>query len=198
MTRSVVLLLGCVLVSVAHAGPVSFSYSGRVDQVFRSPPAPFAAVQVGDEVLVDYVLEVETPDQDAVAGAGTFSGAVVEYEVTIGGSSISTVFGGVNTLDAGALSPQDTYAAIGLFDDFSASVSFQDPSGTAIGPEDNLQSIDLSAFSEPSFILLSGIFPALTGSLAPVENVPEPSHSCLLFLVVAAAFCRRPRRTADD
>ena len=111
-----------LLASIALTETISFSYSGIVGQVLNSPPAPFSDVQVGDPFQVDYALDVSTPDFDGVEGIGTFSGAVETYTVTIGGASATTTLGGVNTVNAGGFGPEDTYAAVGIFEDFTTSL----------------------------------------------------------------------------
>ena len=184
------LLVALSVTGIVHGGDVSFSYIGQVDQVLMTPVAPFDGVQVGDEIRVDYTLATETPDQDEIADLGTFSGAVVGYEVTIGAASATTVFGGVNTANASIFSESDTYAVVGLYDDFSVTVSFVDDSGVAFGTDVTLSSVNLSDFGEPSFVILNGAFPAVTGNLS---IVPEPGANMLVsgMFVVFFAFRRK-------
>lgn len=192
MTRMLVCCAYFILLSsFALAESISFSYSGTVDQIFRSPPAPFTTVQVGDAIQVDYTLDVSTPDQDGVDDFGTFSGAVETYKVTIGDSSAITELGGVNTVNANGLAPQDTYAAIGIFEDFTTALSFKDASGVAMGAQDDLSTIDLSGFDDRSFTLLNGIFPSIGGTL----SVPEPTSISIAFLGMISLLSHRRRRS---
>ena len=179
-----------LLSSFAEGESISFSYSGTVEQIFRAPPAPFATVQVGDSFQVDYTLDVSTPDQDGVDGIGTFSGAVETYKVTIGDFSATTELGGVNTVNAGGLAAEDTYAAVGIFENFSTSLSFHDASGVAMGPEDDLSTIDLSGFGDRSFTLINGILPSITGTLL----VPEPHAISIAALGMFGLLSHRRRR----
>ena len=191
--RLTLVLSTSLIPSLSFAGSLSYSYSGTVDLVFRTPTAPFSTVQVGDPIEVTYTLDLDTPDQDSILDAGTFSGAVITYEIKIGDGSATTEFGGVNTVNANALASEDTYAAVGLFEEFSASVSFQDSTGTALSPDQGLSTIDLHAFDDPSFLLLNGAFPAISGTLQP--SVPEPASFRMVALLTAigAGVLRRPR-----
>ena len=164
-----------------------------MDEVLNSPPAPFSAAEAGDTFRVDYVLDISTPDLDGIDDLGTFSGAIESYTVTIGGVSASTDLGGVNTANSGPFSPEDTYAVVGLFAGYTTSLAFTDASGTAFDADDDLSEIDLSGFNDRTFILLNGIFPSVTGTLASA-TVPEPRSSLLFGIAcVATAFTRRRR-----
>lgn len=99
--------------SLGFAESIPFSFSGTVDEVLNSPPAPFSAAEAGDTFRVDYVLDISTPDLDGIDDLGTFSGAIESYTVTIGGVAASTDLGGVNTANSGPFSPEDTYAVVG-------------------------------------------------------------------------------------
>ena len=190
MIRILSLVVCCIVPAFAQAASVSFSFSGTVDQVLSTPPAPFAAIQVGDPFHVNYTLEVNTPDHDDLDNFGTFSGAVESYEVTIDGISATTLLGGVNTANASALAPEDTYAAIGLFEDFSTTLSFKDATGAAIGPQDDLSTIDLAGFRDRTFLLLNGVFPSITGTL----SVPEPEAITMVLVGLISLLLRRPRK----
>ena len=169
------------------AGTMSYSFSGTIDQVLNSPPAPFGEVAVGDTFEVSYTLELDTPDQDLVEDLGTFSGAVVTYTVTMGDVLAETRLGGVNTVNANEFLATDTYAVVGLFEEFSTSLAFVDPTGTAWSPGDDLATVDLAGFPDRSFTLINGILPAVTGTL----SVPEPDAFCILLGGVVAVLLGR-------
>lgn len=194
MTNKLILLLFCLTPFSLYAETMSFSYSGVVDQVFRTPTAPFESVVVGDPFEVDYTLDLSTPDQDGVDELGTFSGAVVTYTVTIGDAAATTTLGGVNTVNAGAFGSEDTYAAVGIFEDFSTSLTFTDSTGAAYAATDDLASIDLADFDDRTFTLLNGIFPAVTGTFEAATTIPEPNASTLAASCLGLLMLwRRPR-----
>ena len=193
MSRTVsVCAFVCLFSAVTEAELVPFSIIGTVNQVLQTPPAPFEGVRVGDPFRVNFTLDDSTPDQDTVENLATYSGAHLSYEVIIGGESVTTTDGGVNTSNAIGSAPGDTYASVGIFDDFVASVSFSDLTGDAIGPDDDLSTIDLSGFSHRQFTLLAGQTPALTGFVI----VPEPSAMALFSTVAAIGFVAARRRSA--
>ena len=180
----------------ARAAVENYTYTGQVDVVFGQPiidgiPVPFDGVQVGDPILVEYTLDTATADfTPAVAGTGTFSGAFMNYmyRVTIGDAIASTALGGVNTLDADNLPNQnDTYAAIGIYEGFTTSVSLMDSTNAAVAPGDTLEDIQISDFDSADFVLLVGAFPGIQGTLQPVEVVPEPNALSLVGLGLLSA-----------
>ena len=98
----------------------------------------------------------------------------------------STVFGGVNTLDADNLQNQfDTYSAIGIYEEFTAAVSLMDSTDNAVGPNDTLDEINLADFDSAKFILLVGQFPGITATLETV--VPEPTTLGLIAIGLLAS-----------
>ena len=188
-----------LFLSVTVQAETTYRYSGVVDQVFPNLPAPFEAVRVGDEFVVDYSLDLTTPDQDTINDLGTFSGAVVNYKVTIGEASAETSLGGVNTVNASSFAAVDTYAVIGIFEDFSTSLAFTDATGAAYSPDDTLATINLGDFPDRSFTVLSGVFPVITGSfdaVAAQPAMPEPASGIYLLLGFAVLLVGRTSRRA--
>ena len=193
---------GLMLGSIAQAEVVTVVYTGQVTTVFGPPvfsdiPAPFDSVSVGDPITVEYTLDTDTMDFTPLApDIGTFSGAFenFNYNVTIGTATADTLFGGVNTVDADNLPNQDdTYAAIGIYEDFVATVSLMDSTDSAVSANDTLNDINLADFDSAQFILLVGQSLGIQGTLSAI--VPEPSTLSLMAIGLLAATRVTRKRT---
>lgn len=83
------LILAFIFASSAHAVPVTYNFTGTIESTDAGTPALDSIFTVGGSVFGSYTYESTTPDIDVNPNGGNYSGALLNYEINLGGIQFS-------------------------------------------------------------------------------------------------------------
>ena len=208
------LLIALAWSGAAHAGLITFGFTGTVSQdPLLDPDDPFGgSIAAGTPFTATYIFESTTPDGDAAPNGGSYTSSPGSLSLTIGGN----LFVASDFLNIGVgndFAGSDLYTVFAQntsgADPFDVSITLQDTDGTALGGAGLLTNAPaFAAFELASLFLdgqvsgnqvqIDGVLTSLTCLTGCVlgggtgARVPEPATLALLGAGLGAvALCRR-------
>ena len=172
----------------AHA--LHLEFTGTIDGVIGTPPAPFADIMAGDTWTVSVDVDDAAMDQNVDADAGSY--LLTSLTLTIDGAMESTTIGQVAISNG---PDNDTFAVLASLPtpipDYTIGVTLMDSTESVFSSDALPSSVDPADFDFDVFSIngLTGGF-TVTGSLAPV---PAPASIAPLLVGGALAIGRRRR-----
>ena len=174
------LLVMLIWGGVAHAGPITFGFTGTVSQdPLLDPDDPFGGtIAAGTTFSGTYTFESTTPDGDASASGGSYTSSPGSLSVTIGGNP----FVAADLLNIGVLNDaagSDFYTVFAQntsgADPFDVSLTLQDTDGTALGGTALLTNAPAFAAFELATLFFNG---QVSGNQVQIDGVLT-SLTCL-------------------
>lgn len=185
--------------SVAHAGPVTFYYSGEITRVHDPNGLLDGQVMVGEAFAGEFTLEADTPDSFPEPRRGEYLNSILATSGVAGGIAFSELAGGSSTIviDNGHGGTSDSYGYIVEVDLLGLRLDQElfilDKTGTALSSA-SIPTIppDLELFSLIVFAIgdtTETYNLSIEGTLSAI--VPEPTTLIVLLFSACIAIGRR-------
>jgi len=180
------------LAGVSAGDVIEFTFTGRMDSIGGSVPAPVA---VGDTFVFQYRFDSNAPDSDPASNVGLFVGAIERPSLEIGLWQASGLGSGdIGVLDNGFAG--DGYAGVVQHPLIYAAVSMTNFGGDAFDSDALPLDLDLADWSLPNFAVEVLVGPAYwngAGTVTEFSSRVVPGPGVLVTGLLGAAAVRRRR-----